>query len=369
MTQPVRSCPDHGPPAEPDHRFCEVCGRDLVTGEPAATVAQPAPAAPPVSTPTPAASAVIRWLSSRQADPACPACGATGPGDDGYCDHCGRRRVAGRDHAELDLGTVAGVTDRARRRHNEDAFAIGRLDPAAGGSVAGPSGASAAVVCDGVSTSARSDLASHAAAEAGLAELLAALDAGEQPEVATSRGGRAAALAVRAVAAPHDQGGPPSCTYVSAVVTPDAITVGWIGDSRAYWLSSAADDSACLTIDDSLVGRLSAGDPVPSVAAADPRSRALIRWLGADSDDAEPQVATVQPAVTGRLVLCSDGLSHYLPDPVAMAQAVGDTQAPVDVARRLTDLALAAGGHDNIAVVVLPFPPTAGDDTSEGPVR
>ena len=357
MTQPVRSCPDHGPPAEPDHRFCEVCGRDLVTGEPAATAAPPAPT-PPVSTPTPAAP-VIRWLSSRQADPACPACGAAGPGDGGYCDHCGRRRVAGRDHAELDLGTVAGVTDRARRRHNEDAFAIGRR-----------SGASAAVVCDGVSTSARSDVASHAAAEAGLAELLAALDAGEQPEAATSRGARAAANAVRAVAAPHDQDAPPSCTYVSAVVTPDAITVGWIGDSRAYWLSSAPGDSACLTIDDSLIGRLSAGTPVPPVAGADPRSRALIRWLGADSDDAEPQVATVRPAVTGRLVLCSDGLSHYLPDPAAMAEAVGDTpQAPVDVARRLTGLALAAGGHDNIAVVVLPFPPTPGDDTSEGPVR
>jgi len=383
-------CPEHGPPAEPQHRFCEACGRNLLTGEPAPATPSPATlepatpspatlepaapelAAPELAAPEPAApepvAPVARWLSSRGSTGACPGCGAAGPGEGGYCDHCGRRWPAGRDHAELDLGAVAGVTDRARRRRNEDAFAIGRLGAGY-----------AAVVCDGVSTSARSDVAAHAAAEAGIEALLAALDAGEQPEHASLAGARAAAHAVRAVAEPHDQDAPPSCTYVSAVVTAEAVTVGWIGDSRAYWLAATPGESACLTIDDSLAGRLAAGRPAPPAPGADPRSRALIRWLGADSVDDEAEVTTVRPTGPGRLVLCSDGLSHYLSEPEAMAAAVADlSDAPVEVARSLTRTALDAGGHDNIAVVVLPFPPSGrarrarpadGDHTMEGPVR
>src|SRR5690606_39817235 len=33
-------------------------------------------------------------------------------------------------------------------------------------------------------------------------------------------------------------GDAPSCTYVSAVTRGPVITVGWIGDSRVYWLSA-----------------------------------------------------------------------------------------------------------------------------------
>jgi serine/threonine protein phosphatase PrpC len=321
----VNVCPEHGPPSEPAHRFCEVCGRNLVTGEPA-------------SVPT-------IWLSSRAAGAVCAGCGATHAGADAYCDHCGRRRSIGRDHAELDLGTVAGVTDRGRRRRrNEDAVVVGR-----GG------GVNVAVVCDGVSTSARSDAAAHGAAEAGLAALLAELAHGVAPAKATVEGARAAGAAARAAAGPADGDTPPSCTYVSGVGTADGVTVGWIGDSRAYWLGP---DPTCLTVDDSVAGQLAAGRPVPPALGADPGSRALIRWLGADSDDAQAQVVTLRPPGPGRLLLCSDGLHHYLSDPLALAAASSGT--PLDTARHLTAIALDGGGHDNIAVAVLSFPPSGG---------
>lgn len=323
----MSSCPEHGPPSEPEHRFCEVCGRNLLTGEPALA---PAPTV---------------WLSSRAAGAVCGGCGAAFAGEEGYCDHCGRRRSVGRDHAELDLGTVAAVTDRGlRRRRNEDAVVVGRAD-----------GALVAVVCDGVSTSTRSDAASHAAAEAGIAALLEALAGGGDPAKATDRGARAAAVAARAAAGPGDSETPPSCTYVSAIVTADAVTVGWIGDSRAYWLGP---DPACLTVDDSVVGQVAAGRPIPPAADADPGSRALIRWLGADSDDAEAQVVSLRPAGPGQVLLCSDGLHHYLSAPSALAAAASG--ALIEVARHLTTLALDGGGHDNIAVAVLSFPPSGG---------
>jgi PPM family protein phosphatase len=321
----MRTCPEHGPPSEPEHRFCEVCGRNLDTGE-----------TPPVE-PVPTAS-----LSSR-AGLACTGCGASGT--EAYCDNCGRRRSAGREHAELDLSAVAAVTDRGRRRpRNEDAVVIARYD---GGLVS--------VVCDGVSTSTRADAASHSAAEAGVAALLDALRTGADPAEATPLGARAAAKAARAAAGPDEVDTPPSCTYVSGIVTPDAVTVGWIGDSRAYWLGA---EPACLTIDDSIAAQLAAGRPAPATVDADPTSRALIRWLGADSDDAEPQVVSLRPDGEGRLLLCSDGLHHYLSDAAELTAAA--TGSPIEVARHLTTVALEGGGHDNIAVAVLSFPALGG---------
>src|SRR5688572_17117443 len=108
---------------ETGDRFCEVCGRKQVsTGD--------------------------SWLTTDAPDEACPGCRETDPADEyGFCPSCGARRVVVAASAELDLGTVAGVTDVGRRRAaNEDALAIGSLD-----------GVTAAVVCDGVSSAARAD--------------------------------------------------------------------------------------------------------------------------------------------------------------------------------------------------------------------
>ncbi|MGX7672846.1 protein phosphatase 2C domain-containing protein [Plantactinospora sp. DSM 117369] len=308
----------------------------------------PGPASPPGT-----------WLSSRAVGQPCPGCGTPPSGDSGHCDHCGRRSSVGRDRADLDLGSVAAVTDRARRRRNEDAVTVGRLGQTI-----------AAVVCDGVSTSLRADLAAHAAAEAALATMLSALGNGAAAPDAVVASGRAAAEAARATALHDDGQVPPSCTFVAAVVTAGSVTVGWIGDSRAYWLGpdGAVHEAVCLTVDDSVVGQIRAGRPVPPGAEQDPTSKALIRWLGADSSDAEPQVVTFQPGRPGRLVICSDGLSHYLPNAAALAARIPGPggATPIAIAQDLTRFAAEAGGHDNIAVAVLPFPPAAGSGGAGG---
>src|ERR1700749_4152593 len=77
-----------------------------------------------------------------------------------------------RDHAEVDLGPAAGVSDRGLRHHrNEDAMALAAEQAPDGPAVV-------AVVCDGVSSSARPDQASLVSAEAGLPILVAAVQAG-----------------------------------------------------------------------------------------------------------------------------------------------------------------------------------------------
>src|SRR5258707_5808955 len=79
-----------------------------------------------------------------------------------------------RDHAEVDLGPAAGVSDRGLRHHrNEDAMALAAEQAPDGPAVV-------AVVCDGVSSSARPDEASQVAAQAGLPILVAAVQAGRE---------------------------------------------------------------------------------------------------------------------------------------------------------------------------------------------
>jgi PPM family protein phosphatase len=361
MTASLR-CPACDAPVDQEHRYCERCGHSLL-----------------------AAFGQISSLSSTAAPAACAACGSPEIGAEGYCEHCGQRRVSGQDRAELELPGIAGVTDRGRhRRHNEDALAIGRVNgagipaAAAAGSAQRP-GLTVAVLCDGVSTSSRADAAAHAAVDAAIAVLLDVLSgnpagAGDAIASATRAAAaieaatRAAADAVAALGEVESGHNPPSCTYVSAVVTADEVTVGWVGDSRAYWLADPHADSRPLTADDSLAGQLAGADQPPPAAGAgaDPRALALLRWLGADATDTEPHLFAFTPPGPGRVLLCSDGLSRYLSHPADLATA-GSTVDLLAAARRLTQLALDAGGQDNITVALLPFPPPP--DPPGGPTQ
>ena len=108
-----------------------------------------------------------------------PGGSARGITAEGYCGSCGRKVPSGRDHSELDLGLLAGVTDRGvRHTRNEDAMALATADTP-GGPVA------IAVVCDGVSTSPRPDDASLAAAQAAVRALLTSARRGEDPAEAS----------------------------------------------------------------------------------------------------------------------------------------------------------------------------------------
>src|SRR2546428_4318998 len=115
-----------------------------------------------------------------------------------------------RDHAEVDLGPAAGVSDRGLRHHrNEDAMALAAEQARDGPAVL-------AVVCDGVSSSARPDAAAQAAAQAALPVLVAAVHAGEDLAVASPA---SVAAARRAVAALQ---GPTGDTSATTLVSPAA---------------------------------------------------------------------------------------------------------------------------------------------------
>jgi PPM family protein phosphatase len=320
-------CPSCRNPVGAADRYCERCGSALQVGD-----GHPGRG--------------VVWQSTTAGMTPCPACGEIAVTADGQCDGCRRPRT-GNDRTVLDLPGVAGISDRGTLRgRNEDALAIGRLDGDA-------SAITVAVVCDGVSTSPRGDTAARAAADAAIVVLLDMLARGHDARQATEAGTAAAAAAVADLPGARSLAVPPSCTYVSAIVSAGEVTIGWVGDSRAYWLG--LDEVRALTVDDSPAAQLMAtGVPVPGV---DPFSVALLRWLGADTPDPSPRIATLAPAGPGRVLICSDGLSRYAKDQADLAR-IAASQASPAAARELTEFAIEAGGRDNITVAVLPCPPT-----------
>ncbi|MDH2393971.1 serine/threonine-protein phosphatase, partial [Streptomyces sp. HNM0663] len=311
------------------------------------------PAAPPVSAET----------AQR-----CVACRAGRVDTDGYCENCGHAQPRERDHLEQELGSVAAVSDRGLRHHrNEDAFAVS--------STALPDGSPAvvAIVCDGVSSASRPDEASAAAASAAGELLLEALPRGAHPRQAMHDAILAAAQAVDRLAVQpgaegealeHDpsrrgSGNAPACTFVGAVAADGLLVVGWVGDSRVYWVpDDRSRPAARLTEDDSWAAQMvAAGLMSEAEAYADARAHAITGWLGADAGQLDPHTASFKPDRSGVVVVCTDGLWNYAEAPEDMARAVPADAAdrPLHSAQMLVGHALDGGGHDNVTVAVLPF--------------
>jgi protein phosphatase len=121
-----------------------------------------------------------------------------------------------------------------------------------------------------------------------------------------------------------------------------------IGDSRAYRLRDGvleqiSDDH---TFVQSLVdeGRLT-----PAEARVHPHRSLILRAL-LGRDDNDPDLSFVEPRAGDRYLLCSDGLSDMVDDATIEETLALET---IDVAAtELVRLALEAGGHDNITVVI-----------------
>jgi serine/threonine protein phosphatase PrpC len=324
------ACTTCGEPVEVGDSFCEACGAELA---PAAISAE----APGFSPTCPVCSV----------DPSVSASAGISP--EGYCEACGRRVPTGREHVELDLGLLAGVTDRGlRHSRNEDAMALAATDTS-DGLVA------IAVVCDGVSTSPRPDDASLAAAQAAVRTLLGLARRGEDPAEASLTAVRSAHRAVAGLGSP---GQAPSATYVSTVIGSNAVTVCWVGDSRVYWLGTGSDATRLTTDDSQAEEMVARGALAEADAMTSPEAHVITRWLGADLAEPQPHIARFEPPGPGVVLVCSDGLWNYRSEAAGLAALAlpAALTDPLGAADALVRFALAAGGADNITVVLAPFP-------------
>lgn len=129
------------------------------------------------------------------------------------------------------------------------------------------------------------------------------------------------------------------------------LEVAWVGDSRIYRLRDGAlqqlshDHSYVQTLVDA--GMLAAED-----ASHHPERNMLSRCIGNGRllrDDVDRSVRSLHPG--DRVIVCSDGLTGELSD-AAIADVLSrhpDDRRAVDA---LVEQALAAGGHDNVTVIV-----------------
>jgi serine/threonine protein phosphatase PrpC len=332
MTEPVATCPQCNDTVQRADRFCENCG---------ATLSEIRRAAVP--------------QGGRFAEGPCADCGNDAAFEE-YCTVCGHRRKEP-DRDEADLGMIVLITDRGiEHSRNEDAAAAGIL--VTDGSQRPD--AIAIAVSDGVSTSTEAQIASGAASKAGVDAMLTTYTANRKARAAVLAGLEGAAKA--AAGAAIDPASAPSCTYTAAIIVPTSngtvqVTVGNVGDSRAYWLPEPPGGAQQLTVDDSLAQELITAGASADSEAVQRGAHTLTRWLGADSDAkpwSDSSVQTLTFDGPGSLLLCSDGLWNYLPNAADIARFCNGTDAKA-AARALTDHALNAGGQDNITVVILPI--------------
>jgi PPM family protein phosphatase len=292
----------------------------------------------------------------------CPSCQSVLRSGDRFCTACGHALFAidgpraepidAREQGnplkhhieEIRSRHLAGISDRGLwHQKNEDAIAVEGLT----------GGRSILVVCDGVSSSAHPENASKVAAITAAAAL-------HRSAMATPTDALAGAIAEAQTAvsglAAQSPTNPPATTIIAALVQERAeqtiATIGWLGDSRAYWVSK--NHATLLTQDDSWLNAVcSSGKLSPEEALRSPYAHAITRWLGANASN-DPSIIQLPLQQEGYLILCTDGLWNYAPDPDRLSEICQPTQPQpaISIAQELVNHALSCGGRDNISVAI-----------------
>lgn len=140
-------------------------------------------------------------------------------------------------------------------------------------------------------------------------------------------------------------------TMVAAAIQGDQLTIGNVGDSRAYLWHRAKFEQ--ITRDQSLVARLvEEGAITAEEATTHPHKNIILTSIGSEK---RPPVdlyeRSLQPG--DLLLLCSDGLIRHLADE-EIAAVLGNEE-PEEAASDLVRLARQRGGEDNISVVVVQY--------------
>ena len=255
-----------------------------------------------------------------------------------------------RKHWELNPRfNLASVSDRGlRHSKNQDFVALESLN----------NDTYIIVVCDGVSRSQQAELASQIAAHKICLALTNSVTEKIEPQKAMTQ---AIAIAQKAISeleisrTENSRIETPSTTVVVALVQRSRLTLGWLGDSRAYWISK--EGSYLLTKDHSWYNlAVSSGKMTTEAASKHPQAHALTRWLGADQERFHiPSIKTLKLPKQGYLLLCSDGMWNYASRSATLAELLFSSKRKdvLSLSRHLVDFAKSRGGHDNVTVGLL----------------
>jgi serine/threonine protein phosphatase PrpC len=235
------------------------------------------------------------------------------------------------------LSSFAGTDVGRARSGNEDSYFCGRTVFA---------------VADGLGGHQGGEVASAAAVEP-----LAALDGREFAEPGEAAEALAAAIREGNAAILERAAGDPGLWGMGTTVTAAALAgerhlqLAHVGDSRAYLLRDGSLDQ--LTTDHTVVGELvRRGRLTPEQAAIHPERSILTRAVGLDPRIPVDTPDPLELRDGDQVLLCSDGLTEAVDDGriAELLSAADDGEA---ACRSMIDAANAAGGPDNITVVLL----------------
>jgi PPM family protein phosphatase len=235
------------------------------------------------------------------------------------------------------LSSFAGTDVGRTRSGNEDSYFCGRTVFA---------------VADGLGGHQGGEVASAAAVEP-----LAALDGRGFGDAAAAAEALAGAIREANAAILERAAGDPGLWGMGTTLTAAALAgagqlqLAHVGDSRAYLLRDGALEQ--LTVDHTVVGELvRRGRLTPEQAAIHPERSILTRAVGLDPTVPVDLPDPLELRAGDRVLLCSDGLTEAVGDP-DIATILATAADGAAACRSLIDAANAAGGPDNITVVLL----------------
>jgi len=233
----------------------------------------------------------------------------------------------------LAVGRSAGLSDTGRkRRQNEDAYVC---EPPLFAIADGMGGAQAGEVASRLAAAAFEEGAAAIQGEEGVATVVRAANA---------------RIFERAVHDPSVAGMGTTATVAVVDESAATVTIAHVGDSRAYLYRLGVLEQ--LTTDHSLVGELvRSGRLTEDEAAVHPHRSVITRALGTDAD-VEVDTLTHEAVPGDVVLLCSDGLSAMVRDEEIARVLEASGGAPGEAAAALVAAANAAGGEDNVTVVL-----------------
>jgi protein phosphatase len=231
------------------------------------------------------------------------------------------------------VGRTAGLSDTGRkRRQNEDAYVC---EPPFFAIADGMGGAQAGEVASRLAAAVFEEGAAAIQGEEGVATVVRAANA---------------RIFERAVHDPSVAGMGTTATVAVVDESAATVTIAHVGDSRAYLYRPGVLEQ--LTTDHSLVGELvRSGRLTEDEAAVHPHRSVITRALGTDAD-VEVDTLTREVAPGDLVLLCSDGLSAMVRDEEIVRVLEASGGAPSEAAGALVAAANAAGGEDNVTVVL-----------------
>ena len=254
-----------------------------------------------------------------------------------------------------------GRTDVGQvREHNEDNFVVADLTRGTQSllehdrkGTVGPGGAILGV-CDGMGGAAAGEVASQLAVDIVFEKMAGLTPPRDRDEFARRlvHAVEAAGLRIFSEAKLDRARRGMGTTATVAGLVDDHLFFAQVGDSRGYLLRG--DRLVQVTRDQSLVNQLiEAGQLTEEEAETFEHNNIILQALGT-SDTVQVDLTFVQLRQGDRIMMCSDGLSGMVRFDEIRETLLANPD-PFDACRVLIERANAAGGHDNITVIVAAF--------------